>query len=219
MGLFSLASTAVWLQHGQVGPGVWCVWRGALPSLHFNVRGREETIGSNQLPISKASAAPAPVHLHDNKGLEKSTQSEFWADKCQANTSFLLLSRWVRRWGASLLCQEPDFVLVIWGSSGYFIRQKSQPIIQRKQRMAFLQGRKDPENPIPLQGGRELEGERNLEISKIPACVFRLPAVFQQRPHSPSRTSNPIPSLPAHRPPYPHPHINGAHLFPFDVQW
>ena len=90
--------------------------------------------------------------------------------------------------------------------------------------MAFLQGRKDPENPIPLQGGGELEGERNLEISKIPACVFRLLAVFQQSPHSPSRTlrccppGNLIPSLPAHRPPTPHPHIKGAHLFPFDVQ-
>ena len=73
MGLFSLESTVVWLQHGQAGLGVWCVWRGAFPSLHFNVRGREETISSNQLPISKASAAPAHAHLHDNKGLEKST--------------------------------------------------------------------------------------------------------------------------------------------------
>ena len=77
MGLLSLASTVVWSQHGQAGLGVWCVWRGALPSLHFNVRGREETISSNQLPISEASAVHAPAHLHDNKGLEKSTQSEF----------------------------------------------------------------------------------------------------------------------------------------------
>lgn len=44
-------------------------------------------------------------HLHDNRGLKRFTQSEFWADKCQANISFLFFSRvvgnvdfWAKSW-------------------------------------------------------------------------------------------------------------------------
>lgn len=208
MGLFSLASTAVWPQHGQVGLGVWCVWRGALPSLHFNVRGREETISSNQLPISKASAAPAPAHLHDNKGLEKSTQSEFWADKCQANTSFLFLSRWVRRWGASIFVPRARFCSGHLGKQWLFHQAKVTDHYPKEAENGLLAGQEGSRKSHPSAGWRGARrGEKlgNIKDSclcfQVTSCVSAEATLsFQDfKPHSFSSCSSPPLPPPPHK--------------------
>lgn len=86
MGVFGLVSTVVSDLCGA----------GAFLSLNFNVRGAR---GNHQftLPHLCGFACVHPIwsllfpHLHDNGGLLKFIQSQFWADKCQANISFLFL--------------------------------------------------------------------------------------------------------------------------------
>lgn len=61
------------------------------------------------------------------------------------------------------------------GSSGYFIRQQSQPVTRGEWRMVLLGSRKDPENPIPLSGeaktGKQLGYIRGYCLSQLSSAV------------------------------------------------
>ena len=201
-------------EHGQAGLGVWCVWSGAFPSLHFNVRGREETISSNQTPISKASAVPAHAHLHDNKGLEKSTQSEFWADKCQANTSFLFLSRWVRRWGALIFVPRARFCPGHLGKQWLFHQAKITAHYPKGAENGLLAGQEGSRKSHPSagwRGARRREKLGNIKdsclcfqvtscVSAEATCSFQdFEVLSSQQPHSFSSCSSSPPPPPPHK--------------------
>ena len=126
----------------------------AFLSLKFNVRGAR---GNHQftLPHLCSFACAHPIwrplflHLHDNGGLQKFTQSQFWADKCQANISFLFLELMVD----SVRFRVKRQILSRWaGKQRQFHQAKSQPNTLGEQRMTLLGSRKlakNPENPIP----------------------------------------------------------------------
>lgn len=164
----------IWGRHSRAVVGAthqsypWVWFSRSPPCLNFNVRGARGNHPFKQTAHLCGFTCAYWMwrllfpHLHDNRGLKRLTQSEFWADKCQANISFLFFSRVV----GSVDFWAKSWILLWAGSNDNYIRWKSQPITLGSAEGPSWEA-KDPESPSMLPGialcggGGELIGERN----------------------------------------------------------